>query len=639
VPTGNGLGVYFRDITQHREIQATLRASEERFERIAEATTDAMWDWDLITDELWWSPGLQRIFGYELDSAVTPSSFWSNRIHPDDMAAVKESVHAAFNSNVTHWAMEYRFQRSDGRYVWVSDHASIVRAAGAAVRMVGGFSDITAQREAKERLLEQAQLLDKARDAIHVRELDNRIVYVNRSAEELYGWPAAEAIGRSMERLVYRDSTAFRNAHQALMAHGEWTGEMEVVSRDGRRLLVETRWTLLRDGNGSPRRILAIDTDVTERRELERQVMRSQRLDSIGTLAGGIAHDLNNVFTPITMAVNLMRSGAIGTEERALLDAIATSADRGVQMVGRLLSFARGAEGVRQPVRVADVVDGVVKIMSETFPKNIVPRVDIEPGLPSVVGDPTQLHQVLLNLCVNARDAMPRGGEIRITVQRRASAGSDTAKIAIDVADTGSGIDPEHMDRLWDPFFSTKAVGRGTGLGLPTSLAIVKAHGGEMRVHSIPGIGSTFCILLPAGPPLERRDGAPVANAVPQGAGQRILVVDDEEPVRRICRQALERHGYRVTEAADGREALQAYRRDPRAYDLVLVDMMMPVMDGAQTIEALRRLDPEVRIVPTSGYTNPDRMAAVQAAGLPHFLPKPYTPETLLRVIAAGLGS
>ncbi len=636
-PTRGGLGIYVRDVTGRRRIQEELRSSEERFSRIAEVTADGIWDWDLESDTVWRSPGVERLFG--VAATMTDTTPWAERLHPQDRSSVLDGMYAAIHGTAGHWSSEYRFRRVDGRYAWVSDRASIVRRGdGYATRMVGGMSDITEQKLAQERLLEQAQLLDKARDAIHVRDLDHRVQYLNRSAEALYGWSAGEAIGRSMQALLHRDPAAFRRANDVLMSEGEWTGEMEVEANNGQRLAVEARWTLLRDPQGVPRRILAIDTDVTERRELERQVLRSQRLDSIGTLAGGIAHDLNNVFTPILMAADLLEGTGKNEEDATLLEAIRTSAHRGVDMVGRLLSFARGAEGARAPVRLQGVVEGVAKIIAETFPKNIVVDTQLAADLPPVMGDATQLHQVLLNLCVNARDAMPGGGVLSM---RAALAPPDPAAqvdcMVIEVEDTGSGITPAHLERLWDPFFTTKPPGQGTGLGLPSSLAIVKGHGGMIRVRSEPGAGARFSVFLPVAKGAVASPPAGIEGEIPRGEGRCVLVVDDETAIRQVARRALEAHGYRVSTATDGVDAVAQFREARGAFDLVLVDMVMPVMDGAAAIEALRSLDPAVRIVATSGYAAPDRMAKVSASGVEQFLPKPYTREALLRSVAQGL--
>jgi PAS domain S-box-containing protein len=630
-----GVGVYLRDVTESRAIRERLRASEERFARVAEATTDAIWDWDAVRDRITWYRGLERVFGVAIEGE-TPPDFWSERLHPEERVDILAGLERAMAGGSSHWSGEYRFRRADGSYAWVQDRAFIMRGPdGKVLRLVGGMSDVTEQRRDRERLEEQARLLDNARDAIHVRDLEHRVQYLNRSAEALYGWSAAEARGRSIQALLHRDPGAFRRAMDHLLLHGEWSGEMGKVARDGRAITVEARWTLLRDAQGTPRRILAIDTDVTERRALERQLIRSQRLDSIGTLAGGIAHDLNNVFTPILMAANLLDTPERGPEEAGLVQAVRTSAQRGVDMVGKLMSFARGSDGERTPVLPGDVVAGVLPIVSETFPKDIVVETQVEPRLAPVLGDATQLHQVLLNLCVNARDAMPHGGTLRLSARTapESSVPGAVPCIAFEVEDTGTGIAPEHLEKLWDPFFTTKAPGQGTGLGLPTSLSIVKGHGGQIHVRSKPGEGSRFTVLLPALPDaMPARSTAPPA-AIPRGDGRHVLVVDDEAPIRQVARRVLEANGYRVSEAGNGAEALDAYRASGRAIDTVLLDLMMPVMDGAEAIEALRSIDPEVRIVATTGYTTPERLARVVEAGIP-YLPKPYTPDALLRAVA-----
>jgi CheY-like chemotaxis protein len=364
-------------------------------------------------------------------------------------------------------------------------------------------------------------------------------------------------------------------------------------------------------------------------------------MESIGTLAGGIAHDLNNVLAPILMSIELLRLELERQEKDEILDTIESSARRGAEMVGQVLSFARGVEGRRLSVQVKHLVRDVAKIASETFPRNIEIRAEVPSNLPPVLGDPTQIHQVLLNLSVNARDAMPRGGTLTFSAQNvvlddQYAGLSPEAKpgrhVLIQVEDTGTGIPPEILEKVFDPFFTTKEPGKGTGLGLSTSLAIVRSHGGFIRAYSEPGTGSRFRVYLPATE--STTEPAPVADVVlPRGNGEVVLVVDDEASVRHITRQTLEAFGYRVILAGDGAEALAVYASRRTEIALVLTDMMMPVMDGPATIRVLTKMDPSVRIIAASGLTANGSVTRVANSGVRHFLPKPYTAETLLRTV------
>ncbi|QJE97214.1 PAS domain S-box protein [Luteolibacter luteus] len=511
-------------------------------------------------------------------------------------------------------------------------------AARAAAELDRQLSDI--------RIREQASLLDRARDAILVSDLDHHITYWNKSAERLYGWTAEEASGRAANELLHPDPEAFRMATAAVVRDGEWTGELTQQDRNGRQLVIEGRWTLLRDPADQPRNILCIHTDITEHKKLEEQFLRAQRLESIGTLAGGIAHDLNNVLSPISMSIELLQSDVTSERGRELLATLASSAKRGAEMVNQVLSFARGMDGRRLEICPRSLVGDVEKIIRDTFPKNISLRSHLPRSLWTLTGDPTQLHQVLLNLCVNARDAMPEGGDIVITAENvdldeRFATSEPDAKpgphVLIRVEDTGHGIPAKLLDKIFEPFFTTKEVGKGTGLGLSTSLAIVKSHGGFIRAASAPGRGSCFLILLPARPsPVEAAPGEE-DRCIPHGEGEMILVADDEPSIRQITRKILEAYGYRVLLASDGMEAVEIYRQHCGEIAAVITDMMMPEMDGSQTIRMLAMIDPEVRIIAASGISDKGRMAKEENPCVRYFVPKPYTSESLLRALEIAL--
>jgi PAS domain S-box-containing protein len=498
------------------------------------------------------------------------------------------------------------------------------------------------------RLAEQASLLDKAQDAIVVRDLTHRITYWNKSAERLYGWTAAEVLG-TVARDLQTDTTAFDEAVRKVADEGDWVGELSQLRRDGQGIVVESRWTLVKDEAGQPAAVLVINTDITERRQLEQQFLRAQRMESIGTLAGGIAHDLNNVLTPIVMSIGLLSDKETDPDRLDLLSTLETSARRGADMVLQVLSFARGVEGRRDRVEIAELLRDVERIINDTFLKNIDVRTCIRDDLWAVSGDPTQLHQVLLNLCVNARDAMPDGGRLtlsaeNVTEDKAFARANIDAKpgpyVLLRVQDSGTGIPPEIVDRIFEPFFTTKDVSNGTGLGLSTSLAIVKSHGGFVLVDSPPGAGTTFSVYVPAMLGV-RACQAPVKAAdLPRGRGELILVVDDEAPVRSVTRRILEAFGYRVVLAGNGVEAMAVYGEQQDEIAAVITDMMMPVMDGPATIRALRNARADVRIIATSGlHGRPSDPASPANALVPYFLAKPYTAEALLTALRQALSS
>jgi len=503
-------------------------------------------------------------------------------------------------------------------------------AARAAAEMERQHSDA--------RIREQASLLDMAQDAIIACDLGHVITYWNKSAERLYGWTGGEAVGRTVKDLLYRDEESFSQAFAHTRRTGEWVGEMRHVTRNSRDLIIVSRWTLVRDGQGEPNGFLFINTDISEHRKLEQQFLRAQRLESIGTLAGGIAHDLNNILAPISMAIELLKMRIPDERGTELLDTIAASAKRGADMVGQVLSFARGMEGRRVEIQPWHLIREVEKIMRDTFLKNIRFEVSAGRDLWAVRGDPTQLHQVLVNLCVNARDAVGENGEISITAGNVEIDGSFAGMnleskpgphIYIEVRDNGEGISSEIMDKIFDPFFTTKSVDKGTGLGLSTSLAIVKSHGGFVRTSSVPGKGTSFRVYLPAFPELTEAIGQDRVE-LPYGNGETILVVDDEAFIREITQETLQTFGYQTLLATNGQEAVAIYKIRRNEIDVVLTDMMMPGMDGAATIRALNQINPLVRIIATSGIDSNKDLARA-AGGVTVFLPKPCTAELLLK--------
>jgi signal transduction histidine kinase/CheY-like chemotaxis protein len=425
------------------------------------------------------------------------------------------------------------------------------------------------------------------------------------------------------------------------MEKGEWMGELHQVTKEGKDIDVESRWTLVRDNRGKPKSILIINTDITEKKKLEAQFLRAQRLESVGTLASGIAHDINNVLTPIMLSLELLQERLTDEESQRLLNTIKRSTHRGANLMKQVMSFSKGVEGERIALQVTGIISEIEKIAKETFLRSIEIRTDIPKDLRTISGDATQLHQVVMNLCVNARDAMQEGGILSISAENllidedyaHINTEAKTGPyIVITVSDTGTGIPPEIIDRIFEPFFTTKEHGKGTGLGLSTSLGIVKSHGGFITVYSEVGKGTAFKVYLPAITTPETLKVQEHQHELPAGHGESILVVDDEDRIREITKKTLETNGYKIIIANDGKEAIALYMQHRELIKAVLMDMMMPVMDGQASIRAIRKINPEVKIITVSGLSEKDRLASV-ADYTNAFLPKPYTAEKLLKTI------
>ena len=515
---------------------------------------------------------------------------------------------------------------------------------GLAVQCSGALERI----QAEARLSRQAALLDAANDAIYVRALDQTVTYWNAGAERLYGWSRNEALGRKIIELADVDHAAFEAAQTAVLEHGSWSGELKHSSKTGKNQVAFCHWTLLRDEQDQPSEILAIHTDITEKKQLETQFLRAQRMEGIGSLAGGVAHDLNNILAPILMSTSLLREAVRDPESREMINTVETCAQRGADIIKQLLTFARGKPGARVPLPLRQLLREMDKIIGETFPRNLQRRIAFAPELWPVLGDPTQIHQALMNLCVNARDAMPEGGTLTLAAENvtfdEAFAGlTPDAKpgnyVCLSVSDTGTGIPADQLDRIFDPFFTTKAIGKGTGLGLPTVLGIVRGHGGFVRVNSQVGRGTTIELYLPAVPDAKGTGPTQAEARAPRGQGELILVVDDEAGIRSIVQRTLEKHGYRVLLASEGAEALARfapYRGEVRA---VLTDMMMPGMDGPALVRALRQVDPRLPILGMTGLAERVGVSGLESLDLPVVLTKPFPGVRLLAALHEALAT
>lgn len=497
------------------------------------------------------------------------------------------------------------------------------------------------RRNSEARVREQAALLDKARDAIIATDLENRIAYWNASAEEIYGWTADETIGRRIEELqLHADPARFLAAREQLAANGEWRGEFRVQTKRGQVLQVESTWSLVLGADGLPRSILFIDTDVTERKKIEAQLQRVERMDSIGMLAGGVAHDLNNALAPIIMAAELLRERVSDPADRRFVDSIETSAQHGAALVQQLLAFARGSEGQRTTVEVAGLIEDVQKLLRSTLSASIDLKVETVGQPWPIMADATKIKQVLINLCLNARDAMPNGGRIEILAGNTTIGGKHAYShrgaqpgqyLRIAVRDTGVGIPPEVLGRIFDPFFTTKAAGKGTGLGLSMVAGIIKSHGGFLNVESHVGQGTLFELFFPVREQVPEAPPSAISPEERKGRGELILLVDDDPSVRDIFRALLENAGYQVVTAETGQEALAEFETRLGKFVVVVTDIMMPGMSGQEVISALRARVSRQPILAISGLMDPERQTVLRALDPPvECLGKPILPEKLL---------
>ncbi|MCL5267127.1 MAG: PAS domain S-box protein [Bacteroidetes bacterium] len=496
-------------------------------------------------------------------------------------------------------------------------------------------------KQSEEKIREQAALLNRSQDAIILETIDGCVTFWNEGAARVFGWSFEETLGRKLEEIL-KDG-----AHQEILKiaglvreHGEWSGETKAQSRSGAEIILDCRCKLLANSLGKSKSIMMVCTNVTEKKKLEAQFIRAQRLESIGALAGGIAHDLNNVLSPIMMSIRTLKQGLGDDQSLKILQAMESSAKRGSDMIRQILMFGRGAGGERVVLQPRHILREVINIAGATFPKSIQFEQSISRSLWSVMGDATQIHQIILNLCLNARDAMAKGGTLTISAENETLVENCTqvnidAKagkyVVISVTDTGTGIPPGLLDKIFEPFFTTKEIGKGTGLGLSTAVALVKGNGGFINVSSEINRGSTFKVYLPATEKVEMVSTLESDKDQYIGHGELILVVDDESSIREIARATLEAYGYQVIVAGDGAEAIAAFVKDMSKVRAIIIDNMMPVMDGRAAIPALKRIRTDVKIIATSGLQEEITGPFFELAD--SFMSKPFTGEKLLSTV------
>ncbi len=638
----------FQERARLRRMETELRQLEERLRIVARASNDIVWEWDIAGGTVWFSENFENVLGLPREEIGASLEKWHQLIHPDDRERVVAGFTAMLAAGGRVWWSEHRLRRANGRYLHVYDRASVIYdAARKPLRVVGITQDMTEQKHAEAKIREQAELLDKAQDAIIVCDPDRRIVYWNKGAERIYGWSAREALGRNVRELLFHDiaPAALRDVEPALESRNEWIGELACFTKDHRSLIVQSRATLIRDDAGRPQSLLLINTDITERKQLEEQFLRAQRLESLGALVGGLAHDLNNALVPILIGVEILHQQPLSPDAAGMLRTMETSARRSAEMIKQMLLFARGGESVRTVLHPDQLVREMARIIRDTFPKNIRCRVHLDKSLWPVSGYATQLHQVLMNLCVNARDAMPQGGTLTLSVQNATLTEAEAARhegarpgnyCCLGVADTGTGISPDVLEKIFQPFYTTKPPGKGTGLGLSTCRNIVRNHGGFMTVRSTVGAGSEFQVWLPAAETAAPAEPAAGQSPPPAGHGEHILVVDDEQSILAITRAALENYGYEVSTAAGGAEAITRFAQTPENVRVVICDLAMPLMDGQATVRALRKIRPGFKTIVISGW---EKDTAAQLAQIQPdvFLPKPFTSDALLRAVHEAL--
>jgi PAS domain S-box-containing protein len=619
---------------ENERLEEELKRSQKQVLTIFESITDAFFAVSTVWNIMYLNPR-SDVFLAKVNKKredLWGKDWWDEFPAPVDSVAYK-ALHRAMNENVFAEFEEY-YSALDS---WLQ-----VRAYPSGNGLAIYMQDISERKRAEEKIREQASLLDIAQDAIILRDLEDKIIYWNTSAERIYGWNKNETLGKNASQLLHTDLDSIARALREVKEKGLWFGELQQITKTQKSVIVESRWSIVKDERGNPKSILTINTDITDKKNLEQQFLRAQRLESIGTLASGLLHDLNNVLTPIILAVPFMRQKLTDSSSHDILRTLESSAKRGEGVVRQLMSFVRGAQGDRVILQIKHLVRELLNFIMETFPPIIKVSKYIPKNIWYMEGDATQLYQVLMNLAINARDAMPNGGTLSINLQNLKLDEQEASLllgaipgpyILVSVKDTGTGIQPEIINRIFDPFFTTKEPGKGTGLGLSTVMSIVKSHGGFIDVISEVGKGTEFRVFLPA---KEEQAEIEVSqeSVVPIGHGETILVVDDEINLQNLLRATLESRNFKVMSATDAAEAIKIYSENHNSIDVILLDMLMPKMNGSATIPELKKINPQVKIIGMSGslLENLNHEMKTIMQEFP-FLQKPFYSEEVVTLV------
>ena len=632
-----------RDISARRAAEEALRESEARIHRIADNALDLIYRYRLGPDPgfEYVSPGATAMVGYTPEEHYADPALGLKLVHPEDrhlLDALREDP-----ESLTRKPLVLRWVHRNGQVIWTEQRNALVRdAEGRVVALEGIARDITDRRRTEERLALLSRALEQSAELVVITDPDGRIEYVNPAFERVTGWRAAEVIGQTPAVLKsgQHPPEVYADLWTRVTAGRTWTGQFRNRRKDGTLFLADVVISAVRGADGGIINLVGVQRDITRERELDDQLRQAQKMEAVGQLTGGIAHDFNNLLTVILANVSLLRDsigGAAPASESYLLD-IQTAARRGGEMVKKLLAFGRQERLDLGSLQLDRVVGDFLGTLRRLLPESVELRFEAPAGLPPVEADLGAVEQILLNLVTNARDAMPKGGTLTITLELAAAApgGSPPSPegwMHLVVRDEGEGMEPTVLARVFEPFFTTKPTGKGTGLGMAMVYGLVKQQRGLIEVDSNTGSGTTVHVWLPATRPRPVEPATGVATA-PRGRGETILLAEDEAPIRRAATRILEGLGYTVLAARDGIEALELFAAHERDVALVISDVTMPRLNGPDLLEALRARGARVPVLFATGYAV---RRSTPGEGALRFLEKPWTVEELASRVQEAL--
>ncbi len=637
-----------RDITQRKATEDALRTSEERFRALVENSSDGIALLDATGKIIYAGPSTTRVMGYA--SRDVEGKLGIDFLHPDDRPNAEASLQELASHPERIISSQYRMKHKDGSWRWIETTTNNQLGEQSIGAIVVNYRDVTDRKIIEEALFrsetEYRNLFEQANDAIFIFEPENEIILeANTKACELYGYSKDELIGMSLKKMTKDVARGEEQIRQLLRNQAGRNFESVHFTKSGRPIEMLVNSAVV--DYAEKKAILSICRDITELKKLENQLRQAQKMESIGTLAGGVAHDFNNILSIILGYTSMLKRGRVKPEKMPeSLDAIQKATQRGANLVKQILTFARKTEVLFESLNINELITDLTKLLSETFPKTIVFSLNLQGKLPSVVADANQIHQLLLNLCVNARDAIPSKGKITITtevvdgsvVTRRFSEARQSEFVHVSVSDSGVGMDETTKARIFEPFFTTKGQGQGTGLGLAVVYGIINNHRGFIDVESAPNVGTTFHIYFP----IQMRGFETIRIAESKleeipGGTETILVAEDEEILLDLVQRLLESKGYEVITATDGLQAMDLYEKHKDRISLVLTDIGLPRLNGWEVCKRIAEAKSGVKVVVASGYLDPQVKSEMSNSAASDFIHKPYLPEDILTRIRGVL--
>ena len=633
-----------------KRIKKALKESQARFKAIAESTYAITWEFDIAADRWTYvSSQAKRILGYAPEE-WKDYAWWAERIHPEDREWVIEFYRKAISHGAEH-VLEYRFFAGDGRTVWLYDVIQVEMRGDISVKACGVMIDITKRKQTEAALQDSEEkfrsIVASSMNAVLLTRADGGILSANQAACDLFQMTEQELIAGGRNAVVDLTDPRLVLALEERERTGKATAELNFKKKDGTIFPAVVSSSVFSDSKGIQYTSMTLrDISVRKRAEAEniklhRQLRQAQKMEAIGTLAGGIAHDFNNILTSILGYTDLaMAFVEADSRIKHYLSEVQTASYRAGELVKQILTFARQTENDLKPIKVSIIAKEALKLLRSTIPTSITINHALESDA-VIMGDPSQVHQIFMNLCTNASQAMSEdGGVLTVHLSNFQTETDSIGKnghlksgdyLKITVTDTGTGIAEKNIEFIFDPYFTTKGIGEGTGLGLSVVHGIVKSYGGEIFVDSEPGRGSTFTIYLPV---LKKpAEVAPEAPETLPGGNERILVIDDEAVIARMCHQMLTNYGYQVTLQISSREALSLFKNHPEEFDLVLTDMTMPDMNGDKLAAEMKKIRPDIPVILCSGYSKNISEERISEIGINAYIRKPFVKNELLKTI------